>query len=248
MGDKILVIRPGLAGPTRGYWNHGGVESSEVIKFARPRTGHFDLGTGYHGDVWLDLDALFLRPARLRPYVEWLAERLREHSPDAVCGPLEGGAFLAYAVADLLEVAFLAGYRSPGQATGYHLPSVPGGIGGWRVVVVDDAVNAGHGRRGLPAGTARSGRGPGRRGRVAGTGRGERDDPGPPGHPLLSGRHDAEPGLARAGVPAVRRRRPGHAGRGRRPVSATSRSMTGASAPTSAGGSNMPAGVRSTMA
>jgi orotate phosphoribosyltransferase len=91
----------------------------------------------------LDLDALFLRPSRLRPYVEWLAERLREHSPDAVCGPLEGGAFLAYAVADLLGVAFLPGYRSPGQATGYHLPSVPGGIGGWRVAVVDDAVNAG---------------------------------------------------------------------------------------------------------
>jgi orotate phosphoribosyltransferase len=114
-----------------------------VVGLARPRRGHFDLGTGYHGDVWLDLDALFLRPSRLRPYVEWLAERLRQHSPDAVCGPLEGGAFLAYAVADLLGVAFLAGYRSPGQATGYHVPSVPGGIGGWRVAVVDDAVNAG---------------------------------------------------------------------------------------------------------
>jgi orotate phosphoribosyltransferase len=114
-----------------------------VVGLARPRRGHFDLGTGYHGDVWLDLDALFLRPSRLRPYVEWLAGRLRQHSPDAVCGPLEGGAFLAYAVADLLGVAFLAGYRSPGQATGYHLPSVPGGIGGWRVAVVDDAVNAG---------------------------------------------------------------------------------------------------------
>ena len=114
-----------------------------MIKFARPRRGHFDLGTGYHGDMWLDLDALFLRPARLRPYVEWLAERLRGHSPDAVCGPLEGGAFLAYAVADLLGVAFLPGYRSPGQVTGYHLAVVPGGIGGWRVAVVDDAVNAG---------------------------------------------------------------------------------------------------------
>jgi len=114
-----------------------------VVRLARPRRGHLDLGTGYHGDLWLDLDALFLRPSRLRPYVEWLAERLREHSPDAVCGPLEGGAFLAYAVADLLRVTFLPGYRSPGQATGYHLPSVPGGIGGWRVAVVDDAVNAG---------------------------------------------------------------------------------------------------------
>jgi orotate phosphoribosyltransferase len=119
------------------------VESAEVVRLARPRRGHFDLSTGYHGDVWLDLDALFLHPSLLRPYVEWLAERLREHSPDAVCGPLEGGAFLAYAVADRLGVAFLAGYRSPGQAAGYHLPLVPGGIGGWRVAAVDDAVNAG---------------------------------------------------------------------------------------------------------
>ena len=118
-----------------------------MVRLVRAQPGHFDLGTGYHGDVWLDLDALLLRPARLRPYVGWLAERLREHRVDAVCGPLEGGAFLAYAVADLLSVAFLAGYRSPavrpGQVTGYRLPPVPGGIGGWRVAVVDDAVNAG---------------------------------------------------------------------------------------------------------
>jgi orotate phosphoribosyltransferase len=119
------------------------VEFSEVVQLARPRSGHFDLGTGYHGDLWLDLDALLLRPLLLRAHVRWLAERLREHSVDAVCGPLEGGAFLAYAVADLLGAAFLAGYRSPGEATGYHLPAVQGGIGGWRVAVVDDAVNAG---------------------------------------------------------------------------------------------------------
>jgi orotate phosphoribosyltransferase len=123
-------------------WDHGVVESSEVIQLARPRAGHFDLGTGYHGDLWLDLDAMFLRPSLLRPHVDWLAERLRGHGVDAVCGPLEGGAFLAYAVADRIGVAFLPGYRGPGVAS-YHLPSVPGGIGGWRVAVADDAVNAG---------------------------------------------------------------------------------------------------------
>jgi len=63
------------------------VESSEVVQLVRPRAGHFDLGTGYHGDLWLDLDALVLSPARLRPYVDWLAERLRGHGVDAVCGP-----------------------------------------------------------------------------------------------------------------------------------------------------------------
>jgi len=119
------------------------VESWETAQLAQPTSGHFDLGTGYHGDLWLDLDALFLQPALLRQPVRWLADRLREHAVDAVCGPLEGGAFLAYAVADLLTAAFLPGYRTPGKTAGYHLPPVPGGISGWRVGIVDDAVNAG---------------------------------------------------------------------------------------------------------
>ena len=102
-----------------------------------------DLGTGYHGDLWLDLDALLRRPACLHQPVRWMADRLREHAVDAVCGPVEGGAFLAYAAADLLTAAFLPGYRTPGETAGYHLGPVPGGIGGWRVGIVDDAVNAG---------------------------------------------------------------------------------------------------------
>jgi orotate phosphoribosyltransferase len=110
---------------------------------ADPRRGHFDLGTGFHGDLWLDLDGLFSRPALLRPHVRRLADRLREYGVDAVCGPMEGGALLGYAVADVLEVAFLPAYRgAPGaDATAYRLP--PGRITGWRVAIVDDAVNAG---------------------------------------------------------------------------------------------------------
>lgn len=119
------------------------METWDAVLMAQPSRGHFDLGTGYHGDVWLDLDGLFHRPAWLRPPVRWMADRLREHAVDAVCGPLEGGAFLAYAVADLLAAAFLPGYRTPGETAGYHLPPVPGGISGWRVGIVDDAVNAG---------------------------------------------------------------------------------------------------------
>lgn len=105
------------------------------------------MGTGYHGDLWLDLDALFLRPALLRPHVRCLADRLQRHQVDAVCGPMEGGAFLAQALADRLGTAFLAAHRAPsprrGEETAYRLPDVQGGIGGWRVVIADDAVNAG---------------------------------------------------------------------------------------------------------
>jgi orotate phosphoribosyltransferase len=115
---------------------------SDVIGLAGPRSGHFDLGTGYHGDLWLDLDALFLRPALLRPHVRWLSERLRKHRIDAVCGPADGGALLACSIAGELGTAFLAAYRGTTPAA-YRLPAVQGGIGGWRVAIADDAVNAG---------------------------------------------------------------------------------------------------------
>jgi orotate phosphoribosyltransferase len=147
--------------------DHGVVDSG-VTDLAHPRRGHFDLGTGHHGDVWLDLDALFLRPALLRPHVGWLADRLQRHRVDAVCGPMEGGAFLAQAIADRLGTAFLAAHRAPatrpGEATAYRLPCVEGGIDGWRVAIADDAVNAGtavracsaelHGRGAVPVAVA----------------------------------------------------------------------------------------------
>jgi hypothetical protein len=59
---------------------------------------------------------------------------------------MEGGAFLAQALADRLGTAFLAAHRAaatrPGEATEYRLPCVRDGIGGWQVVIADDAVNA----------------------------------------------------------------------------------------------------------
>ncbi|HUA39982.1 MAG TPA: hypothetical protein VMA32_00315 [Streptosporangiaceae bacterium] len=115
-----------------------------IAALANPQPGHFDLATGYHGDLWLDLDALFLRPALLRPHVRWLANQLGAHRIDAVCGPAEGGAFLAQAVADRLGTGFLPAYRDIAkQPAGYRLPTVTGGISGWRVAITDDAVNAG---------------------------------------------------------------------------------------------------------
>jgi orotate phosphoribosyltransferase len=119
---------------------------SHVSELARPRRGHFDLGTGYHGDLWLDLDGLFLFPDRLRPDVERLAGRLGRYQPAAVCGPLSGGAYLALMNAGILGVAFLPVYPGPGlsQPGAYRLaPALRDRIDGWRVAVVDDAINAG---------------------------------------------------------------------------------------------------------
>jgi orotate phosphoribosyltransferase len=122
-------------------------EVSEVSELACPARGHFDMGTGYHGDLWLDLDSLFLRPGQVRPHAVSLASQLRSYRLDGVCGPLTGGAFLAQQLAEILGVAFLPAYRDAGpsaQPASYRLPrSLRGRIGGWRIAVVDDAVNAG---------------------------------------------------------------------------------------------------------
>ena len=118
---------------------------SHVSELARPRRGHFDLGTGYQGDLWLDLDGLFLFPDRLRPDVQRLADRLGRYQPGAVCGPLAGGAFLALMIAGMLGAAFLPAYPGPSQPPGASrlAQALRDRIGGWRVAVVDDAINAG---------------------------------------------------------------------------------------------------------
>ncbi len=78
----------------------------ELLNFLNPRKGHFRLESGYHGGMWLDLDPLFVMPGRIRPMVEALAERLKQHNIKAVCGPLVGGAFLAQSIASLLDIEF----------------------------------------------------------------------------------------------------------------------------------------------
>ncbi len=113
-----------------------------MSELARPRRGHFDLGTGYHGDLWLDLDSLFLRPARLAPAIQQLASELRRYEPAAVCGPWSGGAFLAQQLALALDTAFLPAY--PDRAAGSRIPAaLRGQLSGWRIALVDDAINAG---------------------------------------------------------------------------------------------------------
>ena len=197
------------------------VESWDAVRLAQPVRGHFDLGSGHHGDVWLELDALLLRPAWLRPPVRWMADRLREHAVNAVCGPVEGGAFLAYAVSDLLTAAFLPGYRTPGGTS--RISPAPGARRNRRGSLAPGARRdrwlagrhhqrqrgqRGHGRGGLRG----SGPGPGRGARcgdlAARAGRRERGNPGAAGRALLPGRHATGPHLARRAVQAVRRGRP----------------------------------------
>ena len=114
------------------------------------RRGHFRYESGYHGDLWLDLEALFLRPAGLQPFIDARAQQLSLHDIEAVCGPLTGGAFVAQMVARTLgsEFYFTQRVESPneyanGPAT-YRLPNaVRPLVRGKRIAIVDDAINAG---------------------------------------------------------------------------------------------------------
>jgi len=121
-----------------------------LLDLVPSRRGHFKLESGLHGNLWLDLEPLFVLPNVLLPTVIELAEKLGPHNLQAVCGPLLGGAFLAQSLASLLDVEFYYTERfGPTEAEGlfkvqYRLPpSLQKAIAGKRVAIVDDAVSAG---------------------------------------------------------------------------------------------------------
>lgn len=41
--------------------------NDELVRLAELRRGHFALESGHHGDLWLDLDRLFVEPWVVAP-------------------------------------------------------------------------------------------------------------------------------------------------------------------------------------
>ncbi len=126
-----------------------------LLPLLTPRRGHFRLESGHHGNLWLDLDALFLRPHRLGPFAAELAHRLARHKPAAICGPLVGGALLAQMIAAELEIDFYRAERIvPDERDAlypvkYRIPnSLRNRLRGKDIAVVDDVINAGSAVRG----------------------------------------------------------------------------------------------------
>ena len=126
----------------------------QVEELLPARRGHFPLESGHHGELWLDLELLFVRPARLQPLAQELARALSKEAIEAVCGPLVEGAFLATMVAVALDVPFTYSERQVGRREGlfpvdYPLPrALPPHLAGRRVAVVNDVINAGSAVRG----------------------------------------------------------------------------------------------------
>jgi orotate phosphoribosyltransferase len=92
---------------------------------------------------------LFADPSRTAPGVTHLAEELSRISVDAVCGPLRGGAILAYALAVRLGCEFWFVEPSKSEQDGlfratYSLPrAMKERVAGKRVALVDDVMSAG---------------------------------------------------------------------------------------------------------
>jgi orotate phosphoribosyltransferase len=121
-----------------------------LLSLLSAHKGHFRLESGHHGDVWLELESLFLHPERLQPFVTALAEVLSRYEIQGVCGPLAGGAFLAQGLATELKVAFTYTERVAASEQGglyttqYRLPAgLRQSVKGKRIALVDDVVNAG---------------------------------------------------------------------------------------------------------
>jgi orotate phosphoribosyltransferase len=126
-----------------------------VLALVSARRGHFLMESGYHGALWFDLDALFASPQSIAPLVARLADALRPHDAEVVCGPLVGGAFLAQAVAGLLGAEFWFTERiMPPEPRGlfaarYRLPpALASRAQARRVAIVDDVMSAGSALRG----------------------------------------------------------------------------------------------------
>jgi orotate phosphoribosyltransferase len=128
---------------------------SNVLDLLPIRRGHYRFESGYHGEIWLDLDRLLANPGRIAPLVRELAGRLTGYDVEAVVGPLVGGAFLAQMIAAKLEAEFAYAEPQPAAADGrlysvaYRLPNTLARLlKGKRVAIVDDAINAGSAIRG----------------------------------------------------------------------------------------------------
>jgi len=128
---------------------------NEFLKLLSACQGHFQLESGHHGNLWLDLDQLFLRPTKLHPFIAELAKRIAAFDVAAVCGPMVGGGLIAQMIASELDIEFYYAERlvfSQNDGISPVKYRIPGALRerlhGKSVALVDDVINAGSATRG----------------------------------------------------------------------------------------------------
>jgi orotate phosphoribosyltransferase len=124
--------------------------SPSILDLVSAREGHFQLESGYHSGLWLDLDSLFIDPSSISGLVRNLARGISTYQPSVVCGPLVGGAFLAQLVAKELGIEFAYTQKAPSseQAGLFHVryelpPAYRSRMRRKKVALVDDVMSAG---------------------------------------------------------------------------------------------------------
>ncbi|MBY0280416.1 orotate phosphoribosyltransferase [Candidatus Binatia bacterium] len=122
----------------------------EVERCLAVRRGHFALESGHHGALWLDLETLCIDPRPVRALATRLAARIETYRPDAICGPLVEGAFVALLVAEQLGLPFVYTERrrkaSPESLYPFEYrlaPVLVSHVADRRVAIVNDVVSAG---------------------------------------------------------------------------------------------------------
>lgn len=131
--------------------------------------GHFEFESGRHGTLWMDLEALFLRPGVVDALVEELAGKLRSTEAEVICAPLVEGAFAGLLISRHLQLPFTYSERRERSAErdeypyDYRVPrALEPHLRGKRVLIVNDVISAGSAVRGTAADVERIG------GRLAG--------------------------------------------------------------------------------
>jgi orotate phosphoribosyltransferase len=127
----------------------------QVLNLLAARKGHFLLESGHHGELWLDLEPLFLQPKLVAPIAAELASRLSRLNVEVICGPLVEGAFVGLMVALQLGIQFAYSERFARLPendlfpAGYRIPNpLRASLRNKRVAIVNDAINAGSAMRG----------------------------------------------------------------------------------------------------
>jgi orotate phosphoribosyltransferase len=119
---------------------------SDLLDDLVVRTGHFRFESGHHGDLWLELDALFADPIRTERLAAAMIDRLGGRGIEVVCGPMSGGALLALTIARPLAVTFAYTERvvADDNTIRYVLPEAQHAlVSDKRIAIVDDVIYAG---------------------------------------------------------------------------------------------------------
>jgi orotate phosphoribosyltransferase len=104
--------------------------------------GHVVYTSGRHGSAYVNKDAVYTHPGRVRELCRLLADGVRALRPEVVCGPALGGIILSQWTAHHLRV--LAVYAEKLPAGGLALRrGYDRLVEGRRVLVVEDVLNTG---------------------------------------------------------------------------------------------------------